>query len=148
MALITPADLNTHLYSEIIAEITRSNATITTKAIAAAEAEVKGYLGRFDLDQLFGTADAEPTVNDENLKSKIKDVACWHLVRLANPNVSMELFRTLYEDAIKFFEKVALGRWDPPGWPYLPADPTNSDGSLPGVSAVYGSSNRKRHNHF
>jgi hypothetical protein len=46
MPIITPADLATNIYAEVISEITRSDNTITERAIAAAIQEAKMYLSR------------------------------------------------------------------------------------------------------
>jgi phage gp36-like protein len=118
---------------------------IVTRAINSAIAEVKSYLSRFDLLKLFGNSETEAVTVDEHLKNKVKDVASWHLVKLANPNVDIKMFRTLYEDAIKWFEKVMKGQADPEGWPYK-----EDDTSTPGdeSSGVQWSSNKKRKQHF
>lgn len=118
--------------------------SIVTRVIASAIAEARSYLNRFDLPAMFGTAEAEPTYESEHLKNLVKDIACWHLVRLSNPNINLELFRTAYEDAIKFLKEVQQGKADP-GWPYKPDNPdTPGDES----AAVQWSSNRKRRQHL
>jgi hypothetical protein len=118
MAFITGDDLATHIYPEILTEIVRGNTDLTNRAIASALGEVMSYLDRYNLPVLFSDAST-----DEHLKSLVKDVACWQLLRLANPNIDLTLFRTAYEDAIAFLEKVQKGIAAPPGWPYLPNDP-------------------------
>lgn len=121
MGLLVKADLYSHIYQEIIEEIVRSAADGDAKllsAIYAGEEEAKAYLNRFDLAIMFDTS-----FTNELLRVKVKDIACWHLIRLANPNIDMALFRTLYEDAIKFFDKVMKGLIDPPGWPLRVDDP-------------------------
>lgn len=163
MAYLSEADLTTHIYSEIITEITRADATLAPKAISAAIAEAGSYLSKYDLTKLFADSFA-----DENLKNKVKDIACWMLVKLSNPNIDLSLFRTAYEDAIKYFDKVIVGKIDPDGWPYkpdpapvyptdpitglpydpstgLPVDPTTR---LTGGGTVSSQSNYKRQNHY
>lgn len=144
MPYLVQADLLTHLYGENVSEITRADTFIVPMAIAAAVAEAKAYLNKYSLTQLF-----EPTdpgyFADENLKNKVKDLACWHLVKLANPNINLELFRTGYEDAIKWFDKIMRGQLDPQGWPYRADDPAtdyNEGGTINWVS------NAKRNNIF
>lgn len=144
MALLTVEDLKTHLYSEIIAEICRDDQGITEQAIEDAEEEAQAYLSRYDLGRLFGPQE-DPPIPRKHLCNIIKDIACWHLVRLANPNVNLELFRTIYEDAIKFLVKVQDGKADPAGWPYKPDDPATPGNENMGVGW---SSNPKRHQHF
>jgi len=145
MPLITTQQLQTHLYAEVIAEIVRDDATIADTAIAAAEGEVAGYLGRFDVQGMFTTPSTASGIGLANLQRIVKDVACWHLVKLANPNINIELFRTLYEDAIAYLEKVMKGQTDPPGWPPAPDDPDTPNNE---AGAIEWTSNPKRTNHF
>ncbi len=133
-------DLLTHIYSESIEEITREDDTIVERAISAAIAEAKSYLSRYDLALLFAD-DAD----DENLRNKVKDLACWHLIKLSNPNIDVAMFRTAYEDARRWLEGVMKGQVDPAGWPRKANDPETG---FPEGGAVGHSSNTKRVNHF
>lgn len=144
MPYLIPADLSTHLYGENVTEITRGDNTVSTRAIDAAVAEAKSYLTRYDLTKLFDPA-AIGYVADVNLQNKVKDLACWHLVKLSNPNINLELFRTGYEDAIKWLEKVQSGKADPAGWPYKDDD-ANTD--YPEGGTVSMITNTKRSNHY
>jgi phage gp36-like protein len=145
MPFLNKEDFKTHLYPEITDAITRMDDDIVTRGINAAIAEVKAYLSRFDLVKLFGNSSNEPEVSSEHLKNITKDIACWHLIKLANPNVNLELFRTIYTDAIKFLEKVMKGQADPEGWPYK-IDDTATPGNE--NQAIQWSSNRKRRQQF
>jgi hypothetical protein len=121
---------------------------IVTTGISSAIDEAKGYLNRFDLVAIFGTADDDPTVAApqlEHLKSVVKELACWKLIKLANPNVDLKLFRTGYEDAIAWLTKVQKGQVDPEGWPYKPDDPATPGNENSGIQW---SSNKKRTQHF
>lgn len=144
MAYLLKADLGTLLYGENIEEITREDDTLVDEAIAVGIAEAKSYLSRFDLPKLFDDADAD-FVDDKNLKQKVKSLVAWQLVLLANPNINLTLFRTNYEDAIKWLEKVQSGKADPDGWPYKPDD--TETGHIEG-SSIEARSNVKRENHF
>lgn len=115
------------------------------KAISAAVAEVKSYLSRYDLLKLFGNDVIPPEVNDEHLKNIVKDVAVWYLLRLANPNIDLALFRTIYEDAIKWLTLVQKGQADPEGWPY-PTDDADTD--YDESAGIQWSSNPKRGQHY
>lgn len=117
---------------------------IVGKAIQSAIDEAKGYMGRYDLVKLFGTADTEPVHEDENLKNKVKDLGVWNLLKLCNPNISLELFRTVYEDAIKWFDKVINGKLDA-GWPIAVDDPATTINEA--IGDVTWHSNPKRQNH-
>lgn len=136
------------MYAEVIAEITRSNDAIINKAITVAVSEAKSYLSRFDLLQIFGDADTEPTVEEDQLavlKDFVKDIACWKLTKLCNANINLELAKTSYDDAIKWLTKVQRGDADPEGWPYKADDP---DTDVNENAAVQWSSNPKRTQHF
>lgn len=144
MPFLTKDDLKTHMYPEVIDEISRQDDNIIERAINAAIAEAKAYMSRFDLLALFGDANTEPTFVSEHLKNLTKDIACWHLIRLANPNVNLELFRSIYKDAVDFLTKVMKGQADP-GWPYKQ---DNADTPADENAFVQWSSNPKRVHHW
>jgi hypothetical protein len=151
--LVTIADLKTELYPEIIAEITRTDDSEVLLQIKAAEDFVKSYLFKYDLNALFGTDTIAPTVIDENLKKVVKIVASYWLVRKANPNISIELFR---EDWLLMIGTKAEPGWLTeikngtlnPSWPYKIDDPTTTDIDESQTNSVSWSSNNKRVNRF
>ena len=144
MPVITPADLATNIYPEIITEITRTDTTLANRAIDVGIQEAKTYLARFDLIQLFGTDTTPPTVTDEYLKSLVKDLACWHLLRLSNAGIDYAVYRTAYQDAISTLKSIMVGQAQPSGWPY--ADTAAE--SVPSGDAITWSSNPKRNNYY
>jgi phage gp36-like protein len=145
MPYLLPGDLNTHIYEENRDEIAREDNSVVQTCIDAAIAEVKSYLSRFDLLKIFGDGDTvEPTHADENLKNKVKDVATWHLVCLANPNIQMEVARTRYEDAIKWLTMVQSGKADPK----LPMPVDDEDTDFDESTNIQWNSNPKRNNHY
>ena len=143
MPLITPADLATHIYPEIINEITRNNDTIAEEAIAAAIQETKLYLSRYNLVLLFGTETEEPVINDTLLKSLVKDIAVWHLLKLSNTNIDQVTHRQVYEDAIKTLKNIMSGTAVPEGWPFAELSSTPADGDT-----ISWTSNEKRKNYY
>lgn len=187
MAYLVKADLETHIYPEIIKRIIRDYSTsyanlaafpatgvagkkyvatdtsktyiwddtayveitpfdLVAEAIAAALAEAKGYLRKYDLLKLFGAGATAATVVDANLKSKVKDLACWHLIKLSNPNISVAMFRTAYEDARDdYFMEIQKGNIDPEGWDYVTDD---EDTSRTEGQGFFSSSNDKRTQHY
>jgi len=145
MPYLVKADFKTHLYDEITDAITRADDSIVSEAINTAISEAKSYLSRFNLLQLFGNDATAATVTDLNLKNKVKDMASWYIVRLANPNINMELMRTLYEDALKWLKDVQKGNADPEGWPYKD---DNADTAFNENNFVQFSTNTKRDNHY
>ncbi len=144
MPIITPADLYTHMYPEMVDEITRGDNSITEHAIAAAVAEVKLYLSRYDLALLFGGDKSSPVVNDPFLQVLVKNIACWQLLQLANPAADDRRFRNLYEDAINTLKGVLEGKLQPESWPYK----TIADDTLPDGNSIAWSSEQKRTNYY
>jgi len=144
MPFLTEANLFTHLYQEVIDEIKRTDTTLPQQCIWDAVDEAKAYLSRYDLLKLFGTNTTDPEVDSPMLKNTVKDIACWYIVRKANPNINMEVFRLAYEDAIKKLSLIMKGQMNPDGWP-LPIDTATGEtmGNL-----VVAKSNRKRSNYF
>jgi hypothetical protein len=145
MPIITVAELETKLYAEVITEITRGDIAIAETAIVAAVQECKMYLSRYDLVQLFGTDTEPPIVDDEYLKSIVKDIACWHLLRLSNTGVDYTTSRTAYTDALDVLKSIKAGAVQPQGWPYKTAD---TDHTMPDGNSINWNSNPKRSNHY
>lgn len=157
MEYLNKSDLQTHIYGENIDTITRCEDTVVTRAISAGIAEAKSYLSRYNVAYLFwdGITVPDPVpswwyigikpITDENLKNKVKDLAAWHLVKLANPNINLELFRTAYEDAIDWFKLVQSGKATPQDWPRQVDDP---DTPYAEGGSIQWTSNPKRSNHF
>jgi hypothetical protein len=150
--LVQPSDLTSELYQEIIDEITRENEEEVINQIKAAEDFCKSYLFKFDLMALFGDDATPPTVIDSNLKKTVKIIASYWIVRKANPNVNLQLFRDDWEMMIGtqqqpgWLTQVKEG-YLVPNWPYKPDDPsTPEDESDTGEVAWY--SNNKRRNYF
>ena len=146
--IILPADLNTVLYPEIQNEITRNDGgALATEAIDTAIQEVKMYVTRYDIIQLFGDATNQisASFSDTYLKRLVKDIAVWHLLELANPNVSYESAKMRYDAAISALVKIQKGLADPK-WPYQ--DNTGEATSMPGSDQVTIQSNPVRHNYY
>lgn len=144
MAYLVKADFTTHLYSELIDEITRSTDAILTEAIAEAILLAKGYLSRFNRTKLFDDG-ATGFVDDAQLKSVVKDLTLYKLIRLANPNLLTDEIRIRYEDAIAWLKDVQKGTVDHEGWPYVDDD---EDTDREEGSAISYTSNEKRGNHY
>jgi len=157
-AFLTKEDFKTHVYSEIIESITRGDDDIIHRAIANTIGEMKSYLNRYNKKAMFGIyPNQQPIISDEGnediidptftdafLKGLGLDIACWWLIKLANPNINLELFRTAYEDAIKTLEKIQKGYMQPE-FPLAIDDPeTPIDES----GHIEFSSNIKRNNHY
>jgi hypothetical protein len=152
--LVQPEELITELYPEIINEITRNNSGEVLLQLKSAEDFVKGYLFKYDLKALFGTATEAPTYVDESLKKCVKIVASYWLVRKANPNVNLEIFADDFSLMIGTNKEpgwlidVKNGNINP-DWPYKTNDPATPDvDESEAVNPVFWASNYKRTNRF
>lgn len=155
--LVQPSELNTELYPEVIAAITRSNPGETISQIKAAEDFCKSYLFKYDLKALFGDDKTQPvtapTVVDENLKKTIKVIASYWLVRKSNPNVNLDLFREDWELMIGTKEEpgwlydIKEGNINP-DWPYKIDDPETPEDESTLNDGVFWGSNQKRTQRF
>ena len=147
--IVTVEELSmTSLYPEIIRAITRDNAQAAEMQILAAESLTRSYMSKYDCDAIFGTVDKEPTYKGaalELIKKVIKIIASYYLVRLANPNVDLELFRLDYQDALDWLKDLQKGDVAP-DLPYKSDDP-NTPNDESGDSVAW-NSNIKRNNHF
>lgn len=99
----------TSLYPEVITAITRDNPANAVLQIQAAEELAKSYLFKYDLTAVFGSDGEPPTAPNELVKKIVKIIASYYLVRQANPNVNIELYRLDYEDAIKLLADIRDG---------------------------------------
>lgn len=114
--MLTPEDFNTHIYPEIIQAIERDEESTVnlSKAIRTAESQAKGYLSRFDIVTIFAAVE---DARDELLLTYLKDLAVWHYIVLANPNMDISFFQLRFEHAIIELGKIQSGKIVPYGWP-------------------------------
>lgn len=103
MSFIIPSELNTHLYGEIVNEITRGDATVAQVAIDAAVSEVKSYLSDYDITTIFAQVGAN---RHPLILLFVKDIAAWHLIALSNPNIDLAFRQKRYESAIAWLKGV------------------------------------------
>lgn len=141
---LVKADFKTHIYAELITEITRSDDDICTAAISESITTAKGYLSRFNRTKLFDPDNAA-FVNDPQLLACVKDIAVWRMIRLANTGIRLELARTNYEDAIAWLKDVQKGIVDPESWPAVDDD---ADTDMVEKDRISYTSNEKRNNHY
>jgi hypothetical protein len=145
--ILSPADLSTHIYAEVLNEITRDDGgTLPTQALSMAFQEAKAYLGRYDTLALFGdaTLGVSATVADDFLNNLLKDLAVWFLVKLGSPSINYEHARWCYEDATERLKSLQTGTLVPQEWPLANTSllaPTPGD-------AVASYSNCKQATHF
>ncbi len=135
----------TSLYPEVIRAITRGDRSAAELQVLAAEDLCKSYLTKYDLEAAFGTEDAPPAVVSPLLKKLVKTIASYYLVRMANPNVDIELYRQDYEHALELLEDIRDGR-NSLALPYAPDDPSTPEDESAGSMAWR--SETKRTNYF
>lgn len=155
--LVQPSELNTELYPEIITAITRSTPQEVIEQIKSAEDFCKSYLFKYDLKALFGDDTVNPvvapTVIDNNLKKTIKVIASYWLVRKANPNVNLDLFREDWQLMIGDKEgpgwlyDIKEGNINP-DWPYKPDNTETPEDESAQNDGVFWASNTKRTQRF
>lgn len=138
MPFLLPAELSTHLFAEVSAEINRDDASRMQTAIDAAVAEALGYLTAYDTEVIFS---AEEDGRNPILLLYVKDIAVWHFIQLANPGVDLQLRETRYEKAIAWLKDVQKGIANPS----LPLPPEVEN--TPAENFVrWGGSNRLNYN--
>ncbi|MCU7615652.1 hypothetical protein NZ698_00460 [Chryseobacterium sp. PBS4-4] len=151
--LVKIQDLETELYPEVIEEITRASEQEKITQIQAAEDFAKGFLFKYDLTALFGTKTTDATHVDESLKKCVKIIAAYFLVRKANPNVQMSIFKDDYMMMIGTKEEpgwlyeVRNGAINP-AWPYKQDDPETPEDESQQNNDFYWTSDIKRTNRF
>ena len=136
---------STSLYPEVLSAITRNDPHAAELQILSAEELAKSHLFKYDLNAVFGTADTPPTHPSELVKKLVKMIASYYLVRMASPNVNIELYRLDYQDAMKMLEDIRDGR-NNPNLPYAtdnPDTPEDEAGDL-----VFFDSNPKQSQFF
>jgi len=136
---LSPTDILTHLNLEIIDEVQDGNTGAIDAAIDAAISEATGYLSNYDVATIFAATGA---ARNAILLTYVKDIAIWHYIQLANPNIDMELREKRYNRAIDWLEAVQAGKIVPP----LPPKPATTNNPTPGK--IQFGSNAKRNTHY
>lgn len=137
---LTQGELKTHLYDEVVNEITRNDDSIIDEAIDTAIAEIKSYLSKYDVVRCIDTV--PPLTRNKKLLSVCKDIAAWQLINLCNVTINYDVRRDLYEDAVAWLKGVQAGKVVPD----LPLAVVGTT-STP-VNPIKWNSNSKRNNHF
>ena len=119
MAFITKTDMESHIWPEGMATISRDDDTKIEEAIQSAIMEATIYLTRYNTDTIFASENPEKLAY-ANLITYIKDIAKWHFINVANVQVDLELAESRYDRAIKGL--IQISRTVMPGWPLLEED--------------------------
>jgi len=138
--MITNKELFTHLYPEQIAAISDDDHRYLTAAIKGAITQAKGYLHKYDLKKVF---QKKGNSRDDFLVIILKDIAVWHYINIANPNIDLSIREKRYNDAIAWLRGVQKGDIIP-DFP-LPQDDDGNDQNTTGFRI---GSNPKRGNYI
>lgn len=136
MPFLTPADIVSHLKTEIIEEVQGDNATALQDAVDAAISEMRGYISFYDVAAILATTGA---AREPILLLYTKDLAVWHFIQLSNANIDLEFRETRYKLAIAWFEKVQKGT-TVPNLPLI----TSDDATAQTGKVKYGSNPRRQ----
>jgi phage gp36-like protein len=140
MAFLTTAELATHINIEIVNEISRNDNTKLQDAIDAGIDEAKSYLSDYDVATVFA---ATGNARNKILLLFVKDIAVWHYIQLANPNIDMQLRLDRYEKAIAWLKMVQKGN----AVPNLPIAPIPDGASEANNFITYGSKEKRELNY-
>lgn len=150
MAFLTIPDLDTHLYEDQINEISRNDTAITQAAIDSAIIEMKGYLSpQYDVATIFNATGSN---RNPLVLTFCKDIAIWHFITVACPDVEFEHRKDRYQRAIQWLRDIHTRRIpvDLPLKPIATGQPTGDTTHSGGYGGFNGSmawgSNRKRNN--
>lgn len=137
---ITKDELKTHIRLNHLEMIAGADDTIITAAVDAAVAEVKGYLTRYDRENIFSRQGDQ---RNALLVSFVKDISIYHLINFCNAGVSYEAKEKRYERAIDWLKAVQKGHVVP-DLPLM-TEPGGGEEKYP---PFYVKGNPKRMNHF
>lgn len=137
---VTPEEIFTHLYEEQITAIQGDDERMLQMAVDGAIVEAKGYLHKYDLAKIFSE-----TGDNRNplLCIFIKDIAVWHYINIANPNIDFSIREKRYNATIAWLKGVQKGDIVPE----LPI-PTDEEGNKENTTGFRFGSNPKRENYI
>lgn len=136
---ITKDDLSTHLRGEITDILTRADDAIVEAAIDGAIAEARGYLGRYDVAEIFARQGSD---RNALLLIFCKDIAVWHLINLSAAGINYDKREKRYNRAVEWLKGVRKGDVSPD----LPMASGLDASSNPSLIII--NSNPKRVEHF
>lgn len=134
MAYLLPAEIISHLNSEIINQVSTDPALLQ-QAVDAAISEMRGYISFFDVTAILATTG---TGREPILLLYTKDIAVWHFINLAQPNIDISFRQLRYEKAIDWLKGVQKGTIVP----NLPL-PVNGDETVQTGKIKFGSNTKR-----
>ncbi|WP_241276609.1 hypothetical protein [Belliella calami] len=119
MPFITKQDLETHIWPEGMAVISRDDDDKINEAIQSAMMEASQYLTRYNTETIFSSVGTDK-LKYANLITYIKDIAKWHFINVVNVQVDLELAESRYDRAIKALIHISKNVMN--GWPLFEED--------------------------
>lgn len=105
---LTQGELKSHMYEEVVNEITRNNDSTIEDAIETAIDEIKGYLSsKYNITSYLNTVD--PSARNKKLLGVAKDLSAWYLIHLCNVTIDYAKWRELYDDGVMYLSRVQKG---------------------------------------
>lgn len=138
---LTKEDLTTAVDEELIDAISRDDDNKIQPAIDGAIEEIASYLSDFDTTDILSKTGEE---RHALILIYAKDIAIWHFIVLANPNIEISLRQKRYDAAIAWLNRVQKRAVVPRELPLKPTTGTNA-----GVARVVTTTAQpKRNNYF
>lgn len=141
---LTAGELKTHMYEDVVNEITRNDDSIIEDAIDTAIDEIKGFLvAKYNITSYLNTI--SPSNRNKKLLAVAKDLSAWYLIHLCNVTIDYAKWRELYDDGVMYLSRVQKGAIVLNDLPTV---------TIPGTSPaqpqspIKWASNSKRNNHF
>ena len=138
MPYLEPAEIVSHLNTEII-EMISTDPALLQQAVDASISEMRGFISFYDVAAILTTTG---TGREPILLLYTKDIAVWHYINLATPNIDVAFRQLRYEKAVDWLKGVQKGTIVP----NLPL-PTSEDATVQTGKVKFGS-NTKRNTHF
>ena len=135
-----PEEIFTHLYPEQVLAVSGEDERLLTMALQGAMVETKGYLHKYDIEKIFSASGDE---RDPLLLIFVKDIAVWHYMNIANPNIDFSVREKRYYAAVAWLKGVQKGDIVPD----FPV-PTGEDGQKENTGGFRIGSNPKRGNYI
>jgi phage gp36-like protein len=139
---VTAGELKTHMYEEVVNEITRNDDSIIEDAIDTALDEIKGWCSKYNIDTYLATI--TPSNRNKKLLSVAKDLSAWYLLHLCNVTIDYDKWKDLYDAGVMWLSQVQKGNIVL----NLPLATIPGTSPAQNVNPIKWSSNTKRNNHY
>ncbi len=127
MAFLTDNDYKTLIKTDILAVVTRQDASIRPAAERIAQSQIESYLRhKYDVQTTFAATGEERSAD---LVMYMMDITLYHMHSAVSPQQIPDLRVKRYDDAIEWLKAVASGKLTA-NFPLLPVPETPTGGLL------------------